>query len=71
MLVKQASQENQNADNTSVDLFLTKEETQELLDTGFVVTDNGYCITMVDDEYTVWKPFTEWSGMKLNYGGRK
>ena len=58
MLVKQASKENQNADNTSVDLFLTKEETQELLDTGFVVTDNGYCITMVDDE-------------KLNYGGRK
>lgn len=71
MLVQPAALENQNEDFTSVDFFLTKEETQELLDTGFVVTDNGYCITMIDDEYKVWQPFNEWSGMKLNYGGRK
>lgn len=72
MLVKPASLENQNEDFTSVDFFLTKEETQELEDTGYVVTDNGYCITMDSDgETQVWKPFLEWSGIQLNYGGRK
>ena len=72
MLVKTASQENQNKEGTSVDFELTRSETQELEDTGYVVTDNGYCITVDSDgEYVVWKPFYEWSGMKLNYGGRK
>lgn len=72
MLVVKASEENQNAEGTSVDFELTRSETQELEDTGYVVTDNGYCITMDSDgETQVWKPFLEWSGMKLNYGGRK
>lgn len=51
---------------------LTREETQELEDTGFVVTDDGYCITMLDNQYIrVWKEFDDYDGLKLNYGGRK
>lgn len=51
---------------------LTREETQELEDTGFVVTDDGYCITMLDNQdIRVWKEFDDYDGLKLNYGGRK
>ena len=72
MLVVKASEENQNAEGTAVDFELTRSETQELEDTGYVVTDNGYCITMDSDGDTqVWKPFLEWSSIQLNYGGRK
>lgn len=51
---------------------LTREETQELEDTGFVITDNGYCVTMLDNQdIRVWKQFEDYDGLKLNYGGRK
>lgn len=51
---------------------LTREETQELEDTGFVITDDGICITMLDNQdIRVWKEFEEYDGLKLNYGGRK
>lgn len=51
---------------------LTREETQELEDTGFVVTDDGYCITMLDNQdIRVWKEFDDYDRLKLNYGGRK
>lgn len=51
---------------------LTREETQELEDTGFVITDDGYCVTMLDNQdIRVWKEFEEYDGLKLNYGGRK
>lgn len=51
---------------------LTREETQELEDTGFVITDDGYCVTMLDNQdIRVWKEFEEYEGLKLNYGGRK
>lgn len=51
---------------------LTRDETQELEDTGFVVTDDGYCITMLDNQdIRVWKEFDDYDGLKLNYGGRK
>ncbi len=51
---------------------LTREETQELEDTGFVITDDGICITMLDNQdIKVWKEFEEYDGLKLNYGGRK
>lgn len=51
---------------------LTKEETQELEDTGFVITSDGYCITMLDNQdIRVWREFEEYDGLKLNYGGRK
>lgn len=51
---------------------LTREETQELEDTGFVITDDGICVTMLDNQdIRVWKEFEEYDGLKLNYGGRK
>lgn len=71
MLVKLASEENQNAEGTSVDFYLTKEETQELEETGYVVTNEDYCIVNIDGDYMVFKLFKEWSGMTLNYGGEK
>lgn len=71
MLVKLASEENQNAEGTSVDFFLTKEETQELEETGYVVIDEEYCVVNLDGDYMVFKVFKEWSGMTFNYGGRK
>lgn len=50
---------------------LSNEETQELLDTGFVIVDD-VCITMVDDEFQVWSPMQIYDfEIKLNYGGRK
>ncbi len=51
---------------------LTREETQELEDTGFVITGDGFCVTMLDNQdIRVWKEFEEYEGLKLNYGGRK
>lgn len=46
---------------------LTKEETQELVETGFVVTDDGFCITMMDNQVQVFKEFEDYEGLKLNY----
>ena len=49
---------------------LTKEETQELLETGFVETEDGFCITLLDDgcvkELRVYKEFDEYDGLTLN-----
>ena len=51
---------------------LTREETQELEDTGFVITDDGICVTMLDNQdIRVWKEFEDYNGLTLNYGGRK
>ena len=60
-------------DKNAVPSFeLTRSETQELEDTGFVITNEGYCVTMLDNQdITVWKPFEDYDGLKLNYGGRK
>ena len=44
---------------------LDKLETQELVETGYVVTDDGFCITMMDNEITVYKEFEEYDGIKL------
>ena len=44
---------------------LDKLETQELVETGYVVTDDGFCITMMDNEITVYKEFEEYEGIKL------
>lgn len=65
MLVKLASEENQNAEGTSVDFYLNETETWELEETGYVVVDD-YCIVSLDGEYTVFKLFKEWSGMTLH-----
>lgn len=46
---------------------LTKEETQELVETGYVVTDDGFCITMMDNQIQVFKEFEDYEGLKLNY----
>lgn len=45
---------------------LTEEETQELQETGFVVTDNGYCITCLDGDYQMWEPFDDYSSFTLH-----
>ena len=34
---------------------LTKLETEELEQTGYVVRDDGLCIVKLDDEYSVYK----------------
>lgn len=48
---------------------LTKEETQELLETGFLETEDGFCITYTNDgcvkEIRVYKEFDEYEGLKL------
>lgn len=48
---------------------LTKEETQELLETGYVETEDGFCITYTDDgcvkELRVYKEFDEYDGLTL------
>lgn len=64
MLERLASEENQNAKGTSLDFELTREETEELKQTGYVVTGD-YCIVEMDGEVTVYRLFTEWSS--LNY----
>lgn len=52
--------------------FLTKEETQELEETGFVITSEGYCVTMLDNQdIRVWKEFEDYDGLTLNYGGNE
>ena len=51
---------------------LTRAETQELEDTGFVVTEDGYCVTLdTDGNYKVCKEIEGYYELKLNYGGRK
>lgn len=50
---------------------LTASETQELRDTGFVVTDQGIAVAMLDDEIKVYKEFDEYDGLTLYHGGRK
>lgn len=53
---------------------LTKEETQELLETGYVETEDGFCITYTDSgcvkEIRVYKEFDEYDGLSL-YKGEK
>ena len=44
---------------------LTEQETQELVETGFIVTDDGYCVTMIDNQIQVFKEFEEYDGIKL------
>ena len=44
---------------------LTKEETEELVETGYVVTDDGFCITMMDNEIKMYKEFDEYEGLTL------
>lgn len=66
MLVKLASEENQNAEGTSVDFYLNEAETQELEETGYVVIDEEYCVVNLDGDYMVFKVFKEWSGMTLH-----
>lgn len=44
---------------------LTKEETEELTETGFVVTDDGFCITMMDNHIQVFKEFEDYEGITL------
>lgn len=47
---------------------LTKEETQELLETGFLETDDGFCITYNPEfkEFKIYKEFDEYDGLTLN-----
>lgn len=48
---------------------LTKEETQELLESGYVETEDGFCITYTDDgfgkEIRIYKEFDEYDGLTL------
>lgn len=45
---------------------LNEQETQELVETGYVVTD-GLCIVMIDNEITVYKEFDEYDSLKLHH----
>lgn len=51
------------------DMELTKEETQELLETGYVESEEGFCITYTDTgitkELRVYKSFEDYDGLKL------
>lgn len=58
-------------ENLTPSFELTARETQELLDTGFVVTDNGIAVAMLDNEIKVFKEFDEYDGLTLYHGGRK
>ena len=44
---------------------LNELETQELIETGYMVTDDGFCIVMQDDEITMYKEFEDYDGIKL------
>ena len=44
---------------------LDAEETRELVETGYVVTD-GMCIVMMDNEITVYKEFEDYDSLKLH-----
>lgn len=48
---------------------LDEYETYELHETGFVVTEDGFCITYVDGEYTIYKEFDEYDGLKVHHEG--
>ena len=58
-------------ENLTPSFELTASETQELEDTGFVVTDQGIAVAMLDDEIKVYKEFDEYDGLTLYHGGRK
>lgn len=51
------------------DIELTKEETQELLETGYVESEEGFCITCTDTgitkELRVYKSYRELKFLKL------
>lgn len=44
---------------------LDEEETRELVETGYVVTD-GMCIVMMDNQITVYKEFEDYDSLKLH-----
>ena len=51
---------------------LTREETQELEETGYCYDENEEVGVMkVGYEYVVVRPFTDYDGLKLNYGGNQ
>ena len=43
---------------------LNKQETEELIETGYVVVD-GMCIVMMDNEITIYKEFEDYDSLKL------
>lgn len=45
-------------------------QTQELVETGFVVIDD-YCITMINNDIMVYKAFEDYNGVKLFRGNNK
>lgn len=45
---------------------LTELETQELVETGYVETDDGFCITMRHNDIRVYKEFDEYDSLKLH-----
>lgn len=47
---------------------LTYEETKQLLETGFLETDDGFCITYDPEfkEFRIYKEFDEYDGLTLN-----
>lgn len=51
---------------------LTREETEELEQTGYCVTDEGnYCIAEVgDNQYAMFKLFDDYEAIKFNYGDK-
>ena len=44
---------------------LDEQETQELVETGYVVTD-GLCVVMMDNQITVYKEFEDYDGLTLH-----
>lgn len=44
---------------------LDEAETQELVETGYVVVD-GMCFVMMDNEITVYKEFEDYDGITLH-----
>ena len=50
---------------------LTREETQELEETGYCYDDEEEIgVIKVGYEYVVVKPFEDYDGLKFNYGGQ-
>lgn len=47
---------------------LTYEETKQLLETGLLETDDGFCITYDPEykEFKIYKEFDEYDGLTLN-----
>lgn len=55
-----------NAD-LEVQFHLNKIETNELEETGYCETEDGYCFTMNDGQISVYKRDTDWRDIKLTY----